>query len=261
MPSRTPHRTQAVEIVDRDGSPLRFEVRRPVDESIEVPALVILAGLKTGHRTLERLPACGANALVAYAYPYDRERWRSQSNPGRALVVWRAVRRLTVQIEALLGWLRRQPWCDGARVSLCGGSLGAILLPMIIRELQSRGVPTRHAVFAYGGAGRVSLAWLSLRHRSALLAALGALLAFAFLRHIEPARHLPHLEGEFLVISSPDDERVPESCAARFEALLPEPKRIVHLSGVHLDTERPDLIAAVVDAATTWLHERDAFNA
>ncbi len=260
MPSDTPHRTQAVEFVDRHGAALHFEVRRPVDENVEVPVLVILAGLKTGHRTLERLPACGRNALVAYAYPYDRERWRSQSNFSRTLVVWRMVRRLSDQIEALLAWLRRQPWCDAERVTLCGGSLGAILLPMILRELQSRGVPVRCAVFAYGGAGRVSLAWLTLRHRSAGLAALGALLAFAFLRHAEPARHLPHLRGEFLVISSPDDERVPERCAARFEALLPEPKRVVHLAGAHLDTERPDLIAAVVDTAMSWLIERDAFN-
>lgn len=260
LPPDTPYRTQAVEVVDRHGAPLRFEVRRPVDESVQVPVLVILAGLKTGHRTLERLPPCGANALVAYAYPYDRERWRTQSHFGHALVVWRMVRRLSDQIEALLAWLRREPWCDADRVTLCGGSLGAILLPTILRELKSRGVPVRRAVFAYGGAGRVSLAWLTLRHRSAVLAALGALLAFAFLRYAEPARHLPHLQGEFLVISSPDDERVPVRCAARFEALLPEPKRVVHLAGEHLDTERPDLIAAVVDIATGWLLERDAFN-
>ena len=261
MPSDTPHRTHTVEIVDRRGAPLQFEVRRPADENVEVPVLVILGGLKTGHRTLDRLPPCGANALVAYAYPYDRERWRSQSNFVHALVVWRMARRLSGQIEALLEWVRSQPWCDPERVSLCGGSLGAILLPMILRDLQSRGVPMKRAVFAYGGAGRVSLAWLSLRRRSALLAALAALLSFACLRHIEPARHLPHLQGEFLVISSPDDEQVPERCSARFEALLPEPKRIVHLTGEHLDTDRPDLIAAVVRTATNWLLERDAFNA
>ena len=260
MPSHTPHCTYAVEAVDRHGAALNFEVRRPVDESVAVPVLVILAGLKTGHRTLDRLPPCGTNALVAYAYPYDRERWRSQSHLDRALVVRRMVRRLSGQVESLLAWLRRQRWCDPDRVTLCGGSLGAILLPMILRDLQSRGVSMERAVFAYGGAGRVSLAWLSLRHRSAVLAALAALLSLLCLRHIEPVRHLPHLRGEFLVISSPDDERVPERCAARFEALLPESKRVVHLAGEHLDTERPDLIAAVVDAATSWLRERDAFN-
>ena len=260
LPSDTPHRACAVEVVDRHGAPLHFEVRRPRDDNVAVPVLVILAGLKTGHRTLDRLPPCGANALVAYAYPYDRDRWRRQSYFGRALLVWRMARRLSDQIEALLDWIRRQPWCDAERVTLCGGSLGAILLPMILRDLQSRGVPMKRAVFAYGGAGRVSLAWLILRHRSIALAALAALLALACLRNIEPARHLPHLQGEFLVISSPDDERVPERCAARFEALLPEPKRVVHLAGEHLNTQHPDLLAAVVDAATGWLLERDAFN-
>ena len=225
-----------------------------------MPVLVILAGLKTSHRTLDRLPACGANALVAYAYTYDREHWRIQSNLGRGVIAWRMASRLADQIAALLEWVKRQPWCDTERVSLCGGSLGAILLPMILRDLQSRRIGVRCAVFAYGGAGRFSLAWLSLRHRSVVLAALGALLALVCLRRIEPARHLPHLEGDFLVISSPDDELVPQRCAVHFEALLPDPKRIVHLSGEHLATHRPELLALVVDTAKSWLLERDAFN-
>ena len=250
----------SIEIADRRGIAVRFEVRRPPRDEVPVPALVILAGFKTGHRTLDRLPACGANALVAYAYSYDRERWRSQSNLARGVAAWRAARRLPDQIAALVEWLKRQPWCDPGRVSLCGGSLGAIMLPMVLRELRSRDLSVRTAVFAYGGAGRMSLAWLSLRRRSAVLAALGALLAALCLRRIEPARHLPHLQGDFLVISSPDDELVPRRCAARFEALLPEPKRVVHLSGEHIDTDRPDLIASVVGIATGWLLERDAFN-
>lgn len=260
LPTESAQVTHAIQIVDRHGAAVNFEVRRPAGGDVAVPVLVILAGLKTGHRSLDTLPPCGTNALVAYAYPYDRERWRRQSDLGRAVVAWRMARRLSVQIEALLEWLRRQPWCDAERLSLCGGSLGAILLPMILRDLQSRGITVRRAVFAYGGAGRFSLAWLSLRRRSAALAALGALLAFACLRRIEPARHLPRLEGEFLVISSPDDDLVPKPCTARFEALLPEPKRIIHMTGEHLDTDRPDLIAAVVDATTSWLIERGAFN-
>ena len=250
----------SIEIADRRGIAVRFEVRRPPQDDVPVPALVILAGFRTGHRALDRLPACGANALVAYAYSYDRERWRSQSNLARGVAAWRAARRLPDQIAALVEWLKHQPWCDPGRVSLCGGSLGAIVLPLVLRELQSRDLTVRGAVFAYGGAGRLALAWLSLRRRSIALGALGALLAAFFLRRIEPARHLPHLEGDFLVISSPDDELVPRRCAARFEALLPEPKRVVHLEGEHIDARRPDLIASVVGIATGWLRERDAFN-
>ena len=260
MPTEATYLTHSVEIADPHGETLRFEVRRPAADETAVPVLVILAGLKTGHRTLDHLPECGANALVAYAYPYDRERWRTQTSFARGLVAWRVGRRLADQLAALLEWLEGQPWCDPKRMSLCGGSLGAVVLPMILRQLQTRGSSVRSAVFAYGGAGLATLAWISLRRRSLPLAALCAVLALFFLRHIEPARHLPRLEGDFLVISSPDDELVPKRCASRFEALLPEPKRIVHLSGEHLDTHRPDLLASVVDIATSWLLERDAFN-
>ena len=260
MPADATHHTHAVEIADRHGRALRFEVRKPRHTPAPVPTLVILAGLKTGHRTLSRLPPCGANALIAYAYPYDPARWRTQSHLGRGMTIWRMVHQLSEQLAALLEWTRRQPWCDPERVSLCGGSLGSIVLPMVLRDLQVRGVPVRSAVFAYGGAGRVALAWLTLRRRSVPLAALGAALALTCLRRLEPARHLPHLRGEFLAISSPDDPVVPRRCAARFEALLPQPKRIVHLAGDHLDTDRPDLLASVVAIARTWLRERDAFN-
>ena len=260
MPTRATHQTHALEIRDSRGEAVRFEVRRPVDERVAVPVLVILAGLKTGHQTLSRLPECGTNALIAYAYPYDRERWRRRSVAARGLVAWRMVDRVSDQIAALLEWVKRQPWCDAERVSIGGGSLGAIVLPMILRELRSRGLGVRAAVFAYGGAGRASLAYLSLCRRSLPLAAIGALLALLCLRRLEPARHLPHLEGPFLVITSLDDELVPRRCAARFEALLPEPKQIVHLRGRHLASQRPDLLASVVEATREWLRERNAFN-
>ena len=260
MPTEATHQTHAVEITDRRGAALRFEVRRPVDERSAVPVLIILAGLKTGHRTLSRLPECGANALVAYAYPYDRERWRHQSALRHGAVLWRMVHQVSDQLAALIEWVKRQPWCDTERVSIGGGSIGSIVLPMVLRDAQARGLAVRAAVFAYGGAGRLALAYLSLRRRSVVLAALAGLLAFACLRRLEPARHLPHLQGEFLVISSPDDKLVPRRCAARFEALLPQPKHVIHLKGEHLTSHRPDLLASVVDATRQWLLERGAFN-
>ena len=260
LPPRATHRTHAAEIPDSRGGTVRFEVRRPVDERAAVPVLIILAGIKTGHQTLSRLPECGANALVAYAYPYDRARWQRRSAAGRGLVAWRMVYRVSEQIAALLEWVKRQPWCDAERVSIGGASLGAIVLPMILRELQSRGLGVRAAVFACGGAGRAALAYLSLRRRSFLLAAAGAVLAFLCLRRLEPARHLPHVEGAFLVLSSLDDKLVPRRCAARFEALLPQPKQILHLRGEHPDSHRPELLASVVEATRDWLVARGAFN-
>ena len=260
LPPRATHRTHAAEIPDSRGGTVRFEVRRPVDERAAVPVLIILAGIKTGHQTLSRLPECGANALVAYAYPYDRARWQRRSAAGRGLVAWRMAHRVSDQIAALLEWVKRQPWCDAGRVSIGGASLGAIVLPMILREIQSRGLGVCAAVFACGGAGRTALAYLSLRRRSFPLAATGAVLAFLCLRRLEPARHLPRVEGAFLVISSLDDELVPRRCAARFEALLPQPKQILHLRGEHPDSHRPELLASVVEATRDWLVARGAFN-
>ena len=259
--SQSDFESQSVEIVDDHGDPVRFELRLPSNRSTDpLPVLVILAGIKTGHQTLERLPEAGDNALIAYSYPYDREAWRVQSNLRRGLISHRMTARVSAQLAALMEWLRHQTWSDRERITLAGGSLGAIVLPMILRELQTRGLAPRRAVFAYGGAGRFTLGYLSLRHRSKLLASAGAVLAWLFLGRLEPARHLPYLEGEFLLISSLDDTLVPRRCSALFERLTPEPKTIVHMQGEHVDSRQSELLAAVVETARRWLAERDAFR-
>lgn len=241
---------------------VRGQLRRPADASQPVPVLLILAGIKTGHQTLDRLPPPGNNAVIAYAYPYDRERWRRQTVFGRALVAWRMSRAVSGQILTLLRWVREQPWADRARINVAGGSLGAIVLPMVLRYIQQHedGPGFRTATFMYGGAGRASLGYLSLRHRSKLLALATGGLAWLFLRHLEPALHLPHLRGDFLVISSPEDELVPERNAYLLEDLLAEPKEIIHMKGDHVDATNPELLFEVVRVGREWMLARDAFN-
>ena len=77
---------------------------------------------------------------------------------------------------------------------------------------------------------------------------------------LEPALHLPHLSGDFLIISSPDDSLVPRRCSALFEALTPEPKEIVHMRGVHVSAKTPDLLAEVVETARRRMVERGIMN-
>jgi hypothetical protein len=255
------YRTESFALPGAPGGDVCFDLRMPVNAAgRSLPVLIVLAGIKTGHQTLERLPAPGDNAVIAYAYPYDRERWRRSSIFRRALVVYRMSRDVCGQVDVLLRWVKSQSWADSQRVHIVGGSLGAILLPMILRYVQARGESVRTAVMAYGGAGRMTLAYLSLRHRSHLLGAAAGLLVGLFLRHIEPARHLPHLRGEFLVVSSPDDSLVPRRCAQRLETLLPEPKTIIHMRGEHVDASNQKLLFDVVSVVCKWMQERGVLN-
>lgn len=253
--------TRSLEIPDKNGRTVRFTLRLPATTSQEpVPVLIMLAGIKTNEETLERLPEQGENALIAYHYDYDQSTWKSLSYVRRALICRRMGRQVSSQIAALVEWVKSQPWADGERVNLGGGSLGAIIMPMVLRDLQAWNVTVRTVTMAYGGAGRRLLTYLSLRHRSWWLAATGGAVAWLFLRRLEPAIHLPHLSGEFLIISSPDDRLVPRRCSKLLEDLTPEPKTIIHLQGDHVNTKRKEILAEVVATIRHWLADRGALN-
>ena len=248
-------------IPDGIGGTARFTVQLPTLPLTErLPTLILVAGIKTNEETLTRASGQGDNALVAYHYDYDRDTWKSLSIFRRALIVHRMARELPEQMAALVRWVKSQPWADRERVNMVGGSLGAICLPMVLRELQARALELRTSTFAYGGAGRYMLAYLSLRHRSRLLAVAGGVFAWLFMRRVEPARHLPHLRGEFLIVSSPEDELVPRVCSKLFEDLTPEHKTIIHMQGVHVNTKERELLAAVIAIVRQLLTEQNAFN-
>lgn len=253
--------TSTLTIPDGIGGKVQFTLQLPTSPVTErLPTLILLVGIKTNEETLTRISDQGDNALVAYHYDYDQSTWKSLSYVRRALIAHRMTCQIPDQIAALVEWIKSQPWADPGRVNIGGGSLGAISLPMVLRELQARGIELRTISFAYGGAGRVMLGYLSLRHRSRLLAAVGGGFAWLFLRRLEPARHLPHLHGQFLIISSPDDRLVPRRCSKLFEDLTPEPKTIVHMQGVHINTKERKLLAEVMAITRKWLTGQGAFN-
>ncbi len=240
---------------------VRFTLQLPRSRgSARLPVLILLAGIKTSEQTLERIPGQGDNALIAYHYDYDKSTWKSLSRFRQGLIAYRMTSEVPDQIAALVEWVKGQAWADRDRVNIAGGSLGAISLPMILRELQNKDIGFRAVILAYGGAGRMTLGYLSMRHRSLLLAAATGMLSWLFLRRLEPAIHLPHLKGEFLIISSPDDNLVPRRCAKLFEDLTPDPKTIIHVRGAHLNPREQNVIGDVVEIAQKWLVEQGAYN-
>lgn len=112
----------------------------------------MLAGIKTNEETLSRLPEQGNNALIAYHYDYDQSTWNTFSYLRRALICHRMTRRVSARIASLVEWVKAQVWADSERVNLGGGSLGAIVLPMILRDLLAWNVKVRAVTMAYGGA-------------------------------------------------------------------------------------------------------------
>ncbi len=254
-----------ITLVDDSGGELSFTVSLPLDFNLQdpeeqLPVLLIFTGFRSAERNLERLSNHGENALISYDYPYDPVRWRKGSVFDRIAIAWRVAHDVPDQIVATTRWAQAQPWFDADRLNIAGVSLGAVFLPAIQRRMQVAGRAPAHSIIAYGGVDIALLARANLKIEPPWLNDIAATAIALMLRPFEPSTHLPHLRGEFLIISGEADERIPAVSQQTLERITPSPKTIVRLPGAHIDGNRADLIAAVGQLVRGWLVGKDALN-
>jgi hypothetical protein len=240
---------------------LSLSLPHPLPER-PLPVVFVLGGLQTGQASIAHVREPGDNILVGYDWPIPRQL------PSGAELAWKlpALRRSALivpgQVSVALRWVAAQPWADGERISLLGFSLGAIAAPAVQRLTATEGVHIGWTVLGYGG---TDLGLLVSEHpqvqRARWGAALGPLTGL-LLRPIEPAEHLPHLAGRFLVIAGRNDSLISERAAARLRALTPEPKTVVLLEGDHLGVGRGQqkLLERLIAEARSWLDAEGAVN-
>ena len=223
-----------------------------------LPVMFVMGGLRTGQNSIRHVEQPGQNALVGFDYPIDRRAGRGLRLLPRLPQLRAQVFATPGQAVAALDWVRAQPWADRRRITPIGVSLGALFLPAVLRLDQSRGAAPSLAVIAYGGADIAVMAPRLLRGVNAAVRPLLIRLGAASLRPVEPAEHLPHIRGEFLLLASTDlDAMVPEAAARLAERLTPEPKTIVHLPGGHVGGET-EVTRRLVVALRAWLEQRGA---
>lgn len=243
------------------GEPIRFTLSLPPEmPNVRLPVMVVLAGIKTGPRTLRNVPDPGPNVVLAFEYPLAREIGERDSKIARLPLVRRGAHLVPGQMLAVLRWLEVQPWADSGRVSLLGYSLGAMFLPVVQRTAAAHGVALGPSVMAFGGADTYGLIRHNLHIEPDWARAPAAWLIETLLYRLAPDRHLPYLDGEFLIINGLHDERIPSEFARALQALTPEPKTIVNLDAEHINPGDPELVARVVGISRAWLAERGTVN-
>jgi hypothetical protein len=228
-----------------------------------LPVVFVLGGHQTGQAAIDTLGPPGENVLVGYDWPIPRKLPRStwewlQATPA----LRRQVLGVPGQVTAALAWLREQPWADDERMSLAGFSLGAIAAPAIQRVATAEGLRIGWTVLGYGGAG---LGDLLAEHPAVRRHRLGGVVAQAvgvLLHPIEPALHLPALQGRFLVISGRGDALISQRAVTRFHTLTPEPREVVFLEGDHPGTgsRQQALLEEIVAVTRAWLVSQGAVN-
>ncbi len=229
-----------------------------------LPASVLVGGLGPGERTLAYLRApAGDNAIVAYDWPVPETTPRGAGWVLRAPGLYRRILSVPAQVAAALDWASRQPWADERRISLLGFSLGALAAPAAQRLADEAGHAVRWTVLAYGGTDLGELLAAHPRVRPDWVKPLLSRVVDLLLRPIEPAHHLPHLDGRFLVLGGRDDELVPRRPARRFQALTPAPKTTVELGGEHIGMGpgQTALLDEIIRVSRGWLIDRGAIRA
>ena len=155
-----------------------------------------------------------------------------------------------------------QPWAERERISLLGFSLGAVAVPAAQRLLELRGLRVGWTVLAYGGADIANLLEHHPKAGPDWARPMIGWLAGRLFHPVDPAEHLPHLSGRFLVIGGTDDGLIPKHSAQLMRDLVPEPKTVLLLDGQHMGVGKAQtaLLGQIQQVTEDWLVDQKAMN-
>ena len=245
------HVNERVELRAANGLEVQMIVRRPAADTAASrrPVFVILGGYRTGDRAATLIPDTHGNIVVALSYPY-------RGNLGvKGLAVVPAVPGLRKAIldtppavMLAIDYLLARPDVDSARVELVGASFGAPF-GTVVGALDRR--VTR--VWSVQGAAwpyrqiehnlRRQVAWAPAR---AVVAALATLFASGW--RLDPADWAPRIAPRpFIMVNARQDERMPHDAIDALLAAAREPKEIIWLDGRHVQPNRREVIANLVE--------------
>ena len=250
-----------VALHDENLNTIRFTISLPKERGDEkLPVMFVLGGLEVGRENLGYIKEHGRNAYISYEYPYSPEYWYEGMSVIEIAAIRKAVLLVPSQMLAVMRWVLDQEWADPKRYSLLGYSFGAMFVPAVQRYAQANALEIPTTVIAYGGTDVYRLLMSNIKITPMWVrSALGYLAAKAIWA-IEPALHLPHLEGQFLIINGKYDTQIPESSWRNLQKITPPEKTIINLEADHMRPSRPELTAKLVGISRRWLLEKGAID-
>lgn len=218
-----------------------------------MPVVVVLGASREGRDNIAPFGDMGRTVMIGYDWPFSRQAFEGDALAALSPDMRHRALAVPGQVRAVLDWLDGQSWADTSRVSLVGYSLGAVIAPSVQRVLQDGGHNVGWTVLVNGGAGlgRI-IADMPALHPAWARPALGAA-ADWLLAPLEPAAHLPHLEGHFLMLSWPGSG-LPAQAVAEFQTLVPKGRGLVAVS----EATRAQRLARSIGLAHDWLAAEQA---
>ncbi len=225
-----------------------------------LPVVIIMGGLEIDADIFRLIPNPGENIYVIFKYPYTPEYWYEGAPVVEVPIIRKSVLSVPSQALSLHEWVSKQSWTQKEHVTFAGYSFGAMFLPAIYHLAGSRDKVLNPGVIAYAGADISDLLFTNMDKINSPWRSFGAWLGETAIYSIEPARHLPYMNNEFLLINGTRDHQISTYSWEKLHRMIPQPKTIVILDEGHMHPRKPELTKKLVKISREWLQERGLVN-
>jgi dienelactone hydrolase len=255
------HVNEVVRLEGTSGLKVQLMLRRPADSTgvtSRRSVFLILGGYRTGDRAATLIPDTHGNIVAALAYPYEGDLgMKGLAVIPRVPALRRAILDTPAAIMLAIDHLLLRPDVDSTRIELVGASFGTPFATMAgaLDPRASRVWSLHGAAWPYEQIElnlRRSIGFAPARK---LVAGLATLLASG--PRFDPADWAPRISPRpFIMINARNDERMPREAIDALWAAAKEPKELIWLDGPHMQSNRREVLAGLVEAVLTRAQAR-----
>jgi dienelactone hydrolase len=255
--SQTGHQASEFMTIRSDsGLSVSARIIRRAGNNQRLPVLIVLGGHRTGSDAVDLFGDVGEQAVVALDYPYEGpEKARGLGQVLRAIpLARRAFIDTPPAVSLVVDWLVLQPWVDTGQIVIIGASLGvpfaalsAARDPRIGGAMLVHGAADNQVWLEAQVARRVDSRWMH-RPLATLVHWLAYKPAFDTARNVALIAPRP-----VFIIGARNDERTPAGQTEALYAAAGEPKMLRWTEGQHIEPDRADIIAELLEIAADVL--------
>ena len=245
-------RTDSVTLASDSGLRVFARVVRDETSNGRLPVLIVLGGHRTGSDAVDLFGDVGDRVVVGVDYPYtgpQRVRGARQILSTLPLAS-QAFLDTVPAVSLVLDWIIEHPWADTDRIVIIGASLGVPFATTVAaRDKRIAG-----AVLVHGAAD--NRLWLEAqlgRRMDAKFLHYPLSIVLHWIAHgpaMDTREHVGRIAPRpVVIIGARNDERTPAGQVELLYELAGEPKRLRFTDGLHVEPDRPDIVAALLQIA------------
>jgi dienelactone hydrolase len=242
-----------IELLNDRGLTVRGYISVPTSRNGPFPVLLMLGGLRTGKHVLDYIGEMENAILLALDYPYEGK--KSKMGVGEFLSnlpsMRQAVMNTVPAVLLAIDYLIARDDVDADRITLIGGSVGALFSPAIAASDQRI-----TAVAILFGAGDVqSLIKANIDMRTPV-PSIAAWLGGTLISPLEPLKYVDRISPRPLfMLNGTGDPRMPEHCSRRLHEKAKNPKTIHWIPAGHIHIRDNEFHNKVRVLLEEWLKE------